>query len=227
MGNARSFFPAQAMPNMNKHDLPAGFTLIEVMIVTVILAVISLAIFSTFSSGLSIYNRISSELGGEDLLIFCDRLGHDLRNSFNFTGTDHTGINFTGKNGELEFATLLNSPRMKKRTVGRVRYYFDEPGCLVNRSSEDYPGTYERGELPGIRSLENVRSCAFYYYFYDSQTQDFIWLNEWNKSGVPAAVRMELEMKDGPDNKFNRTFNIPAGNIIANKTYKVLNTSGW
>ncbi len=192
-----------------------GFTLVEVLIVTVILSVISLAIFSTFSNGLKIYNRINSEVTLEDLIIFFDRLGQDLRNSLNYST-----VNFTGKDEELEFAGIVNSPRMQKRTVGKIKYVFDPSAEKLSRFTGDYSSVYNQEWLGSRQTLEKIKSCVFSYYYYDNQTKEFSWLPEWDKAGVPVALRLELGLKDNPEDKFIRTFNIPVGNYVRNDTKK-------
>lgn len=194
------------MPDMMKIKTAFGFTLIEVLVVTVILAVISLAIFSTFSNGIKIYTRINSQDTLADAVIFCDRFGQDLRNSMNFTR-----INFIGNTEDLEFASLLNSPRMKVRSVGPVRYAWDSSAEKIRRFTGDYSGVYNQEELSSRQSLDKVKSCQFRYYYFDNQTDSFIWAGEWKKDGLPAAVRMELELENRPGSKLIRTFNIPVG----------------
>jgi prepilin-type N-terminal cleavage/methylation domain-containing protein len=198
---------------MKKNNPLRGFSLIEVLIVTMILSIISLAIFSTFSNGLKIYNLINSQATSEDLIIFCDRFGQDLRNSFNFTS-----INFTGKAEELEFASLLNSPRMQKRTVGRLKYAYDPASEKLKRFTSDYAALYGSEEDTVRHALDRVSSCVFSYYYFDNQTQEFAWAEEWKKTGLPAAVRMVLEFKGDPEAKVTRTFNIPAGYVVVNDT---------
>ncbi|MCX5708989.1 MAG: prepilin-type N-terminal cleavage/methylation domain-containing protein [Candidatus Omnitrophica bacterium] len=201
------------MQNMNKNNRKTGFTLVEILIVTMILAVISLAIFSTFSNGMKIYNRVNSEVTSEDLVIFCDRFGHDLRNSFNFSL-----INFTGKAEELEFAGLVNSPRMEKRSVSRIKYIFEPSTEKIKRFTGDYSAIYFSEEDSFRQALDKVKSCVFSYYYFDNKTQEFAWDQEWRKDGLPSAVRMELEFKDNPEEKFVRTFNIPVGYVVLNET---------
>jgi prepilin-type N-terminal cleavage/methylation domain-containing protein len=196
---------------MNKINCKTGFTLVEILIVTMILAVISLAIFSTFSNGMKIYNRINSEATSEDLVIFCDRFGHDLRNSFNFTL-----INFTGKAEALEFAGIINSPRMEKRSVSRIKYVFDPSLEKINRFIGDYSAIYSGEEDSFRQALDKVKSCVFSYYYFDNKTKEFAWDVQWEKEGLPSAVRMELEFKDNPNERFVRTFNIPVGYVVRN-----------
>ncbi len=192
-----------------------GFTLVEVMIVTIILAIISLAIFSTFANGIKIYNRINSEVTLADVVIFCDRFGLDLSNSINFTL-----IKFIGKPEELEFASILNSPRMQKRSISRVKYVWDGSSEKIKRFTSDYSGVYNQEEASVRQSLDKIKSCVFRYYYFDNQTRDFTWAEEWNKEFLPAAVRMELELKNKSETKINRTFNIPIG-TPQNETNKV------
>ncbi len=183
-----------------------SFTLVELLIVTVIIAIISLAVFSTFSSGLKIYNRMNSEFTLEDAVIFCDRMGQDLRNSLDFAG-----INFTGKDNEFGFASVFYSARMSKRTVGRVKYIFDSSAEKIERHAEDYSFIYNQEEPAGRQALAKIKSCVFAYYFFDSKEKEFIWLSEWKKEGLPLAVRMEFEIEERPELKFIRTFSVPIG----------------
>jgi prepilin-type N-terminal cleavage/methylation domain-containing protein len=198
---------------MNKINSQKGFTLVEILIVTMILAVISLAIFSTFSNGMKIYNRVNSEATSEDLVIFCDRFGHDLRNSFNFTV-----INFTGKPEELEFAGIINSPRMEKRSVSRIKYVFDPSAEKIRRFTADYSAIYFSEEDSFRQALDKVKSCVFSYYSFDNKTREFVWGERWDKAGLPSSVRMELEFKNNPEEKFVRTFNIPVGYVVRNES---------
>jgi prepilin-type N-terminal cleavage/methylation domain-containing protein len=184
-----------------------GFTLIEILVVTVILSVVSLAIFTTFSNGIKIWKRINTEITGEDLFIFCDRFGFDLRNSFKFTG-----IKFLGKEDSLEFPTKVNSPRLNAKTVGRVSYEYNPDARILIRRQTDFSGVYSAEEVPPKQSLKDIKNAKFLYYFYDKEKKEYVWLEEWSRDELPLAVKMELEFAgQDKNNKFIRTFSIPAG----------------
>jgi len=184
-----------------------GFTLIEILVVTVILSVVSLAIFTTFSNGIKIWKRINTGITGEDLFIFCDRLGFDLRNSFKFTG-----IKFFGEEDNLEFPAMVNSPRLNAKTVGRVIYEYNPDARILIRKQTDFPGIYSAGEVSPKQSLKDIKNAKFLYYFYDKEKKEYVWLEEWSRDDLPLAVKMELEFGGQEKNsKFIRTFSIPAG----------------
>ena len=105
-----------------------GFTLIEMLVVTVMLSVISLAIYATFNNGIKIWQKINKPIPQEDLYIFLDRFVSDVKNTFKFTG-----LNFLGKVDRLEFPALVDSPRLNKKTVGQVVYFYNSTSGALNR----------------------------------------------------------------------------------------------
>lgn len=184
-----------------------GLTLIELILVTAILSVVSLAIYSTFNNGLRIWQRINKQLPEEDLNIFFDRFGYDLRNLLQFNG-----INFSGTEDRLAFATIVNSRRLQKRTVGEIIYFYDSQAEILKREERDFPQVFSGDEGPIAQSLTGVQSLRFKYYIYDTNKKEYLWQDQGPEEGIPLAVRMELEFKDGTQtHKFTKTVNIPVG----------------
>jgi len=182
-----------------------GFTFIEMLIVTVTLSVISLAIYATFNNGIKIWQKINKQIPEEDLTIFFDRFSSDLKNSFKFTG-----LTFSGKEDELEFATILNSPALHKRTVGKVVYFYDPYEKILNREEKDFSQIYENKKGSIQQSIRDVKSLRFRYYFYDAERKEYLWQDEWESEELPLAVRIQLELEYGTENnKFVKTVNIP------------------
>jgi len=184
-----------------------GLTLIELILVTAILSVVSLAIYSTFNNGLRIWQRINKQLPEEDLNIFFDRFGYDLRNLLQFNG-----ISFSGTEYRLAFATIVNSSRLQKRTVGEIIYFYDSQAEILKREERDFPQVFSGDEGPIAQSLTGVQSLRFQYYIYDTNKKEYLWQDQGPEEGIPLAVRMELEFKDGTQtHKFTKTVNIPVG----------------
>lgn len=182
-----------------------GFTLAEVMVVTVIVCVISLAVYGTLSNGIKIWQRLGQGIPQEDLNIFFERFSSDLRNSFKYTG-----ISFSGKQDSLDFTGLVFSPDFKRTGVGRIIYSFDQGSGVINKASLDVSEIFR--QQPGKTSpvARGIKSLEFGYYYYDTEKKGFGWEEEWAKEELPLAVRIELEFDDGKQTlKFTRTVNIP------------------
>src|SRR3989338_4885613 len=96
----KGFIPLETIgqPEKRKRFL-SGFTLIELLIVSALLAVVSLALFSVFNSGIKIWQRINQTSINEDLNIFLSKFARDLANGFSFSA-----INFSGDAERMQFA---------------------------------------------------------------------------------------------------------------------------
>lgn len=192
-----------------KRQNRAAFTFVEMLIVTSILAVVSLAIYAAFNNGVKIWQKINAQTHEEDLNIFFGKFTTDLKNSFRFTEID-----FLGESDELQFSTLVNSRRLGKRTAGEVIYSYDSMRGIISREERDYSAIYrdEDGEI--TRLAGDIDSLEFRYYFYDADVDEYIWLDEWDEEEgrIPLAVKVELKVGDGAETvKFVKTVDIPTG----------------
>lgn len=182
-----------------------AFTFIEMIIVTAMLSVISLAVYKSIDSGAKIWHSVNKQMTGVDLNIFFDKFSTDLKNSFKFKG-----LKFLGTNDSFEFATLVDSAELGKRTVGKVIYTFDHGAGTLSRERRDFSNIYNNTIGYTQQSLENLRSVRFTYYHYDTEYKKYLWLVEWNKKGLPLAVRVELELEENEKtSKFSKTVSIP------------------
>lgn len=190
---------------MRKKKNNAGMTLVELLITMTILSVISLAIYASLNSGLKIWKRINQQMAHEDLDIFFDRFGHDLRNCARFTG-----LTFTGTQERVEFPTILPSPRLGGDVIGRVSYAYDPQSKTLVRVQQDFSQIYSGEESSKIQPVPDLGSVKFRYYVYDKQTKEYSWREDFLEEDFPLAVRIELESGDGPQaQSFTRTVSIP------------------
>lgn len=193
------------MPVMRKKKNNEGMTLIELLITLTVLSVISLAIYASLNSGLKIWKRINGQMAHEDLDIFFDRFGHDLRNCARFTG-----LTFTGTQERVEFPTILPSPRLGGDVIGRVSYAYDPQSKTLIRVQQDFSQIYSGEESSKIQPVPDLGSVKFRYYVYDKQTKEYSWREDFLEEDFPLAVRIELESGDGPQaQSFTRTVSIP------------------
>ena len=184
-----------------------GFSLVELLVVTSMLGIISLAIFSTFNNGFKVWQRVNKSLGQEDLGLFFDELSQDLNNC-----VKSVSIPFTGDRNNLGVPTLVNSAQLKIRTVGLATYSYDQQSGVLNRQQKDFSQVYSRQESDTVLLLKNIASFKFAYYYFDKQKQEYLWKEEWSEPGIPLAIRVELSLNDlsGTD-KIIRSITIHVG----------------
>ncbi len=181
----------------------SGFTLIELLISSVVISVIALAGYFSLAAGIRVWQRVNQKAEYEDLAFFFDRFGYDLRNCLEFSTID-----FSGSKDRIYFAALLNSPRLKKRTVGEVSYLYQPREGFLSRQERDYSHLYNEEEGLARIALARIKSLEFKFYIYDQAEKKYLWLEEFDRDGLPLAVRIELELEGGGE-KVARTFSVP------------------
>ncbi len=181
-----------------------GFTLIEVIIVTAMVSVISMALYGTLSNGLRIWKKVQGVLPEEDINIYLSRMDADFRNTFS-----SPRMPFVGTADRVEFPTLVVMEGTRSRTAGKVVYSFDSYSRVLNRVQMDYSQLYRDVQNLPSRSLKSVRHTAIRYYFYDTQKKEFVWGQEWQQGLPPLAVQVEIEL-DGDLGHITRTIGIPS-----------------
>lgn len=184
-----------------------GFTFIEMLIVTVMMSIISLAIYNTLNNGLKIWQRTNKQFLEQDLFILLDKFSVDATNAFAFGN-----IGFIGAEDKLEFATVVNSQRFKARGVGKVFYLYNRESQTLSRQEQDFSQVYSSQENENPETVKNIKSLQFQYYFYDPQRQNYVWDYSWTGANLPIAIRIEFEFgEDENTRKFVKTVSIPVG----------------
>jgi type II secretory pathway pseudopilin PulG len=209
---------------MESHKLKqTGFTFVEILLVTAMLSLIGLAIYSTLFNGITFWVRINQEQPAEDVVLFFEKISRDLKNTFKFTGID-----FKGSGAQVSFPSIVKYQEKKVTLegIGKTEYIFDGIKKTLNirqsNYSEVYSGKsgYERELLRGIKSLK-------FRYCYTLDQKQFIWADSWQDKEetslgvvevkkIPLAVRIEVEVEDGSfKRKFQRTVFIPAAYVLS------------
>lgn len=196
-----------------------GFTFVELLLVTAMLSVIGLAIYSTFSSGINFWLRLSQEKNDEDVIIFFEKISSDLRNSFRYRDID-----FKGSGDEVSFPVIaeFETKHGKRKGVGRVDYVFDRRGESIKVKQSNYSEVYLGRPHYERELVNNIRSLNFKYYYYNPEEEKYFWTGSWQsrddasfgvvaEKKIPLAVRIEVEVKDENRSRiFQRTVFMPA-----------------
>mgnify|MGYP001766085268 FL=1 len=181
-----------------------GTTLVELLVVTAMLGIISLSIFATFNNGLKIWQRTAKPLAQEEVGVFFEKLARDLNSCLKLSN-----LSFSGNQAYLEVPTLVDSANFKNRTPGLATYVFDQQSG-VSRRQKDYSQIYAHQETEGTQLLKGLSSFQFEYYYFDKYRQEYLWVPEWSQSGIPLAVRVSLSLEGSlEDEKIIRTITVP------------------
>ncbi|MFH1339460.1 MAG: type II secretion system protein GspJ [Candidatus Omnitrophota bacterium] len=199
--------------NRNPNRAQAAFTLIEMLIVLAMFSLIGLAVVSTLSSGIKIWQRLTRAERQEDINIFFDRFAKELRNTFKFTA-----IKFRGEKDRIAFAAFVTTPGSslaQESGIGEVDYSYGKSGRELSKQVRNYSQIYEGGSGSSRVLFTEVESVKFEYYFYDDKEKEYFWLEEWGlQDEPPLAVRVQLEFRNGQQSeKVTRTIDIPISQL--------------
>lgn len=184
---------------LRRNRFPAGFTLTEICIVVSLFAVVSLAIFQTFSSGVKIWDQASQSFPEEDIFLSLEHLTRDAHNAFPFSL-----FKFQGEANLLVFPTMVITaadPRSGARDpyvqqIGQVRYGFDGVSKRFFRQQADY-GQSTQGQWQPPRLLaEGVERLRFSYLYKDNNRL----IERLQAEGpMPVMIKVEMEYRSGKD----------------------------
>lgn len=163
-----------------------GFTFIEVLLVVTIFSILSLAIYSTFVSGLKLWDRIQGQaLTQRKVLLSMEKLSSDLRQS-----PDFSKIGFQGSSNSITF------PILSGKDIYRVTYALEEKTIL--RKLVSYKDIVEKKEeVQTKKFLPDTEDLKFSFGFQEEGKQEYSFKDAWNKEdGIPKILKIELKIKD-------------------------------
>ena len=191
-----------------------GMTLIEILIVTSLMSIISLAIFNSLSSGIKIWKRSNRLIIEEDILIFFDKLTKDLNSSVIFSLID-----FKGGKLNFEFAAIIWT-RADERSgltqgeyidqIGKVKYSLDMLNNQIIKETANYSqAVSNKFGVPQVL-VRNVDDITFKYY-YLSQEKEI--LSDEVLSIMPSGVEVSVFFfnRKGQKKVLTKFIDIPIG----------------
>lgn len=159
-----------------------GFTLIELMVASVILVLIIGAIYTTFRIGLGTWRR-AEEMGEvyDEARLTLRGMTKELHSLF--TRGQGKGMDFVGETDYLRFVYAL-SPEDKGYDLRAVEYSLEDRILVRRERFFPYSSTeegFEEGVWEGI--------SRFNLGYFDGES----WLSSWeDKEGLPLAVKISV-----------------------------------
>lgn len=179
---------------------PQGFTFIEMMVVLVLFAVISVSLFSSFVMGMRAWKKITdTNFAERKALLNIARLSKELRGAFGYSK-----IGFYGSSTHLTFANIIGN-----QIVNLTYVFLPDEGTLYryNTSMRQILGFEE--PAPARKIISGVKDFTFEFYGQDYLTGNYTFLDSWNYtvSGIPAGVKVLCVLDD--DHDFEKIIAIP------------------
>jgi prepilin-type N-terminal cleavage/methylation domain-containing protein len=193
-----------------------GFTLTEVLLVSCMFAVISLAVFNAFSNGFKLWARGQHVMAEGDMAIFLDRIGEDLRGVVTISG-----IPFKGDSMQVSFPAIIlgptdpNGSRAPEGTadqIGAVRYFFEPSEKTIYRSQATYGQALKLQWSQPVEVASLIEDISMRYYFKADRGLD---VKSQTDEGIPLGVSIDVQfMIDGQIRHMRRFLLIPVGGGI-------------
>jgi prepilin-type N-terminal cleavage/methylation domain-containing protein len=173
----------------NKKNKLKAFTLVELLIAVSIFAVVSIAIYSTFSSGAAVLRRVkNTDFTQQKILLKTERFSRELREQAVYKKNL-----FQGSMTKISF--LANSDYIPCR----ITYYYDSSSlCLMRVVDKLSLIITPEGKVdPEFKSkpqvfLSKVKKVKFAYLYLDLKKNEYSWADGWLQDNLPVAVKLTV-----------------------------------
>jgi prepilin-type N-terminal cleavage/methylation domain-containing protein len=176
-------------PDRNNKLKLAAFSLIELLIAVSIFSVVSIAIYSTFSSGAVVLSKVKTiDLGQQKILLKTEKLARELREQ-----PGYRKQLFWGTKISISFPVSFNF------IPCRITYYFDSSSlCLMRVVDKLNDILTAEGKVDAeLKSkpsvfLPKVNGVKFTYLYLDAKKNEYYWAEEWSEDYLPIAVKFVI-----------------------------------
>ncbi|MBF0505007.1 MAG: prepilin-type N-terminal cleavage/methylation domain-containing protein [Candidatus Omnitrophica bacterium] len=193
-----------------------AFTLTEILLVSALFAVISLAVFNAFSNGFKLWAHTEHLLVEGDIAIFLDKIDEDLREVVNMNT-----ISFSGSSARLSFPAIIraatdqNGTRAKEEIgdqIGAVEYTFDPAQKKIFRRQATYGQALKAQWSQPFEVASLIEDITFRYCFVSDRG---LVVKSQTDAGVPMGLMIDVQFEmDGQIRHMRRFYPIPVGGGI-------------
>jgi len=193
-----------------------AFTLMEILLVSVLFALISLAVFNSFSNGFKLWARGQHLIVEGDIAILLDKMDEDLRGVVTISG-----IPFTGSSAQLSFPAIILAPtdqngsRSKEGTgsqIGAVQYSFDPAEKRVFRRQATYGQALKSQWSQPVEVASLIEDMTMRYYFTADRG---LLVKSQTDQGIPMGIMVDVQFEvEGQMRHMRRFMIVPVGGGI-------------
>lgn len=169
-----------------------GFTIIELLIVTTIFSIVSIAVYATFGSGMRVWRRAQEiNISERKVLLRMEKLSRELRQTFDFKD-----IGFSGYKDKLNFAAIIDGD------IVRINYSLDASQkiifCTVDKLADILESKEKNETLQSkpLSFISAVDKLSFSYFYFDLQKNAYSWKEDWQEGSLPLAVKLEITVNN-------------------------------
>lgn len=190
-----------------------GFTVIEILLASLIMFLVGTGVYKTFCSGISLWKIVGSNVPRQDIDIFFSKIGLDLKNSFSFSETDFkcfpTQMSFFVHDTDYLFMSEeeVKSLAQVKEPIYKVTYIFKPGESKLHRRIYKFGSGMVTKDLVVLSGVEDVR---FYFYVFDDLKKK--WVKKKSlKDKTPQAVEIQVTFRSRKNRKriLHRIIEIP------------------
>ncbi len=220
---------------VNKRETSSGFTILEVLVSMIIVALVMTIVYSAFSAGSKVCSfgsqraQIfhSARLAMQDIIQSIENLKYGTNDYYEFVGKSHSGSSVGGKTvgeDELEFATSTKPTFIDGRWhagLARVKYVVDKDTkksdaavlekWVTDLEDEDFKDAYV------VELSQNIVGISFRYY--DDNDYDDSWDSD-TKEKLPELVEITFYIQEGDNIILFRSGALIPNMIVGKKARK-------
>jgi prepilin-type N-terminal cleavage/methylation domain-containing protein len=184
-----------------------GMTLIEILIVSAILSLLAYVISASLINGMKIWERSKRAMLEEDVIIFFEKIEHDLRNAY-----PYSKLSFLGTEKSFAFGIVFPEQAMESesaQTVGKVEYYFDITDKILYRRIAKYGQALKEEYAAGLAVMKGIDDLQFKYVYLTKEGEVSV---PQTLDAFPAGIDIQIKFIDTEgEKKMQKLINIPMG----------------
>ncbi|MFT5388176.1 MAG: hypothetical protein ACI9F2_000103 [Lysobacterales bacterium] len=198
---------------LNKSSNQTAMSFIELLIVTSLMTIVSIALYQTLSNGIKVWEKGNQVVLEEEIVIFFDKLTKDVRNSYKYAN-----IKLVGNRYKFNFPTMVVMPvdqyisveeDVYTEQMGRVEYYYDYNKNNISRKEANYSQAITEKFMNSRVMVRNVEALRFRYYYITDTGEIY---SEDILDAIPSRIEVEVSFMDnGYVRKMNKFIDIPIG----------------